>query len=321
MFDGQIFKTVDPNDYRITPFKLYKEWSFTNSNYLSSSIQINHGLLLTSSFNLGLDVPLEPTNSDGTFKRCVYNLTNHLYYKNNELPLNYYGEYENAVTLSLSESCWFIGVPTMIYGEQIKPKSFQLEFDEYDVRDLSGKCNLVDINNNNKHIGNIFYNTGNIVLTDSSSIFKFNSSSFDSISFKGQVTLFEHEIILHITETEYQSTYNPTVFQGEYITRSIDEPIYTQIGTLEWSNITESLEDEYIYGIDSSQLHKSCSFTWDYTGKHILKNSLYSGSWGPYITTLGLYNDNLDLLVVAKLPNPLKNEPGKALTFIIRFDT
>ena len=41
----------------------------------------------------------------------------------------------------------------------------------------------------------------------------------------------------------------------------------------------------------------------------------------PYITTIGLYDDNDDLLVVAKLPRPMKSYPDLPINFIVRFDT
>jgi hypothetical protein len=41
----------------------------------------------------------------------------------------------------------------------------------------------------------------------------------------------------------------------------------------------------------------------------------------PYITTIGLYDDNDDCLVVAKLPKPIKSFPDLPVNFIVRFDT
>ena len=41
----------------------------------------------------------------------------------------------------------------------------------------------------------------------------------------------------------------------------------------------------------------------------------------PFITTIGLYDDNCDLVAVAKLPQPIKSEPDMPVNFIIRFDT
>jgi hypothetical protein len=41
----------------------------------------------------------------------------------------------------------------------------------------------------------------------------------------------------------------------------------------------------------------------------------------PFITTIGLYDDNCDLVAVAKLPQPIKSYPDLPVNFIVRFDT
>ena len=41
----------------------------------------------------------------------------------------------------------------------------------------------------------------------------------------------------------------------------------------------------------------------------------------PMITTIGLYDDNMDLVAVAKLPQPIKSEHDIPVNFIVRFDT
>ena len=41
----------------------------------------------------------------------------------------------------------------------------------------------------------------------------------------------------------------------------------------------------------------------------------------PMITTIGLYDDNMDLVAVAKLPQPIKSEHDITVNFIVRFDT
>lgn len=45
-----------------------------------------------------------------------------------------------------------------------------------------------------------------------------------------------------------------------------------------------------------------------------------SQSFSPYITTVGLYNDNQQLLAVAKLARPIKSEKNSDLTLIVRMD-
>jgi hypothetical protein len=39
------------------------------------------------------------------------------------------------------------------------------------------------------------------------------------------------------------------------------------------------------------------------------------------ITTIGLYDDNCDLVAIAKLPQPIKSMPDLTVNFIVRFDT
>ena len=41
----------------------------------------------------------------------------------------------------------------------------------------------------------------------------------------------------------------------------------------------------------------------------------------PFITTIGLYDDNCDLVAIAKLPQPIKSMPDLTVNFIVRFDT
>ena len=47
-----------------------------------------------------------------------------------------------------------------------------------------------------------------------------------------------------------------------------------------------------------------------------------TGSYlAPYVTTIGLYDDDNNMVVVAKLPKPIKSLPDYPVNFIVRFDT
>ena len=43
-------------------------------------------------------------------------------------------------------------------------------------------------------------------------------------------------------------------------------------------------------------------------------------TFSPYISTIGLYNNQLDLLAIAKLAQPMKKPRDTDLTFIVRMD-
>ena len=51
-----------------------------------------------------------------------------------------------------------------------------------------------------------------------------------------------------------------------------------------------------------------------------LKDFATGSSFEPYITQIGLYNDNYQLVAVGKLAKPLPNNKDIAYTFSIRFD-
>jgi hypothetical protein len=42
--------------------------------------------------------------------------------------------------------------------------------------------------------------------------------------------------------------------------------------------------------------------------------------WTPWITTIGLYNDNYELIAIGKLANPISKRNDVDMNFIIRFD-
>jgi hypothetical protein len=41
----------------------------------------------------------------------------------------------------------------------------------------------------------------------------------------------------------------------------------------------------------------------------------------PYVTTIGLYDDNMDMVAVAKLAKPVKSMPDLPVNFLVRFDS
>jgi hypothetical protein len=52
-----------------------------------------------------------------------------------------------------------------------------------------------------------------------------------------------------------------------------------------------------------------------------LKGMVTHSAFSPYITTVGLYNNNFDLLAVAKLAQALKKPKNMDTTVVVRFDT
>jgi hypothetical protein len=173
-------------------------------------------------------------------------------------------------------------------------------------------------------IGNVFYNQGLIVLTRESATKLQNQWKLD---YKSTQTIYEHEYLLVVNEDEFNVSQNPTavVEVGKETQRYITSDgktmnVVTNTGT-KYIKKKSILEDGSIldYRIPSSFKanisggfeHYELSGSVDSTGSFL----------APFITTIGLYDDNCDLVAVAKLPQPIKSEPEIPVNFIIRFDT
>ena len=173
-------------------------------------------------------------------------------------------------------------------------------------------------------IGNIFYNQGLVVLTKDSGLRLQNQWKLD---YKSTQTIYEHEYLLIANEDEFNVSQNPSAVievgkTTEFITGS-DNKIYkvtTNPGTkyikkksiLENGNILDyRITSQYTSSISAGFEHYDLSGSVDSTGSFL----------APFITTIGLYDDNCDLIAVAKLPQPIKSEPDIPVNFIIRFDT
>ena len=118
-----------------------------------------------------------------------------------------------------------------------------------------------------------------------------NTGSF-TISFKNEHIIYENEVRCLIKESDFNLSYNPTLLLSgsQYIISGSNG--YTLTGSI------------------------------DSTLKDFATGSLLpSGSYfTPYATTLGLYNDNDELLAVAKFGKPIMMSPDTDITFVVKYD-
>ena len=173
-------------------------------------------------------------------------------------------------------------------------------------------------------IGNVFYNQGLIVLTRESAAKLQNDWKLD---YKSTQTIYEHEYLLIVNEDEFNVSQNPTAVVelgrvDEYVTGS-DGKIYktTPVPGTKYIKKKSILENGNILDYRFTSVHDGTTLAgfehYDLSGSVDSTGSFLS----PFITTIGLYDDNCDLVAVAKLPQPIKSEPDIPVNFIIRFDT
>jgi hypothetical protein len=172
-------------------------------------------------------------------------------------------------------------------------------------------------------IGNIFYNQGLIVLTRDSELKLQNQWTLD---YKSTQTIYEHEYLLIANEDEFNVSQNPSAIVNvgketqRYITSDgktmsiITNPGVSYIKKKTILENGDTLDYRFsgsVGNIKAGFEHYDLSSSVDSTGSFL----------APFITTIGLYDDNCDLVAIAKLPQPIKSEPDIPVNFIVRFDT
>ncbi len=173
-------------------------------------------------------------------------------------------------------------------------------------------------------VGNVFYTQGLIVLTRDAANKLANGWTLD---YKSTETIYENEFLLIVEPDEFNVSQNPSaiVEVGKEVENIVatDGKIYKTIKNpgvkyIRKKSITEAgVELDYRFGssytssVSGGFEHWEASSSVDSTGSFLT----------PFITTIGLYDDNCDLVAVAKLPQPIKSDPELPVNFIVRFDT
>lgn len=136
---------------------------------------------------------------------------------------------------------------------------------------------------NTNVVGNVFYEHGIAVISDPRP--KYNKLSY------------------------YCSSWN-SAGPGAFITFDVNFKSKVPINEVEV--LCRIREDEFTFSTNPTTLV-------DYRFPDVIGN-VTSSFWTPYVTTIGLYNPNGELLAVGKLANPISKIKNADLNFIVRFD-
>ena len=116
-----------------------------------------------------------------------------------------------------------------------------------------------------------------------------------NLGLTAETTIYVNEVKCRVSENDFNYSQNPTVFK--YITAltgSAAKPFYAPSGgQASWGIITDGT----------------------------LADNVTGSSFHPYATTIGLYNDAGQLLVVGKLGTPYPIPSNTDMTFIVRWDS
>lgn len=312
-----MLKEIPKSDIVVRPFKVYKEWALDEGD-----ITPLYGTNQTSSYDAETDIK----NSNGISKKTLYNSIKSQFYLNSATAsiVTEVGKRESYASTNervIGDTIGVISIPQQYYGEGVKVGSLTVEYGSITATDDSNS-NLIDSASNIK--GNIFYDRGLIVLTDGISDGS-TLSSFD-ISYRSTMTINENEIFLSVNENEFNVSQNPTaVYEVGGTKQNIT---ITKPNTLLVDGETDTIT-AYTPGVKYIK-NSNYPFVSTYDGvskgsfdDYIVSSSVdQTGSYlAPFITTIGLYDNELNMVAIAKLPKPIKSLPDYPVNFIVRFDT
>jgi hypothetical protein len=145
--------------------------------------------------------------------------------------------------------------------------------------------------------GNVFYRNGQVVI--SSPMPKYHDAFFTSsfvqpneftASYKGQHTVYENEVLVRVPMGACNISVNPSAV---------------------YRPATGIQNDCNSDGGGAEQYNRPGDFR---------KSMFISGTAKPYVTTIGLYNDQAQLLAVAKMAEPIQKRDDIDINFIVRWD-
>ena len=286
-----MIKEIPKSDVITRPMKVYKEWTL-DENYILP-------IYAMSGSSGNFDDTYDPV-SNGYSKKSLYASIRAQFYRNSATAsiLTEVGNrksYASTDERILEDSIAVFSIPQRYYGEGIKIGTVVLE-DEQLIRTYTddGYSNLIDSGSNIK--GNIFYDRGLIVLAKD--VISGSVLSTFTLNFRSTKTIYENEIFLSVLENEFNVSQNPT---------AVDFSDDGSIGKIKLHNIRSTINPLKVGGFADYLYSGSV----DPTGSYL----------APYITTIALYDDGLNMVAVAKLPQPIKSLPDYPINFIVRFDT
>jgi hypothetical protein len=314
-----VYKPFITSDVTVSPFKVNKTFTFGGTAALTGSgidifigDNINPTLWVSGSnptgyinpqdkflvyrsirelyyYNYLLDDDGSPVttasfNPDGTITTTTAYTPNAYNYLSNTLLADRY------FPTSSGEIIGVISIPSNVFGEYIKPGTFNLSNGTYTLTD-DGEGNVIT---GSSKVGDIIYEHGMVILTsdgipnqdgygfityeggvygigDESFIQGFTNSPNLTCSFDSTLTIYETQYKCTVRENEFNFSQNPTLISGS-------------------------------------------------SNSGVLYDFATGSYFDPYITTVGLYDNAYNLLAVAKLAQPLPLSSVTDMNILVNLD-
>lgn len=232
----------------------------------------------------GSPVTTASFNPDGTITTTTAYTPNAYNYLCNTLLANRYFPTGSGDIIGI------ISIPSNIFGEYIKPGTFILSYESGSITD-DGEGALIK---NSEKIGDIIYEHGMIIITSDGAPAGdgYGSVNYGSALYGIDDSSFIQDIITSQNLTcSFESTI--TIYESQYR-----------------CNIREN---EFNFSQNPTLVSGS-------SNSGIMYDFATGSYFNPFVTTVGLYNNNYELLAVAKLAQPIPMSAVTDMNIIINLD-
>jgi hypothetical protein len=306
------FKKLSKSDVSVVPYYANKQWSIPSSS-ISSYATVFTGNNVAGVFSSTTD----PT-SNGQYQRLIYSQINQLFYQAYSGSLNtsslansiyyesasqqrptssyfIYNDNSNLVTnfpTGSGDQIIVLSVDQNTYGNKILPRYFQLSSSAYFITD-DGYGNLIDIT----PVASTYITNGYFDIDA-----YFENSSPGTSTYIGNVYYAQGLVV--ITNSLFLSIFNESTLVLSYKNEHI---IY--------ENEVRCLVKESDYNLSYNP-----TLVTNYASGSV-KDFATGSNFYTYATSLGLYNDNNELIAVSKFGKPMLISPDTDMTFVVKYDT
>lgn len=295
------FKKLNKADITTVSYAANKRWELyhTGSSPNISSSYMYGYWGTNESFNIG------GNTSNGQYNSLIYSEINHLFYQ--------------RYTSSLSTGSLMFNVDTYQSASSQRPTSSYFNYNTNPLfinRFPTGSGEYIGVLSINQDIygSKILPNSFQLKIVTGSSSYNINDDGngnlYSGSAFIGNI-FYAHGIAVITDQNKFDIIPN----NGD------GQPI---------KNLTASFQNEHIiYENEVRCIVRESDYNLSYnptlvTGSYTsgsLRGFATSASFQPYVTAIGLYNDENELLMVAKLGKPIVLSSDTDMTFIVRYDT
>lgn len=278
-------KTLKPGDFVETDVVTNKQFVLSDTSSFVTTLQGNQ-------FSGSFDTGSAPTTTNGIYKGPLYHSIKSQFYQQ---------EYKPDTTQSLGQQITLIHVSQSVYDEKILEGSVILTDTTSSTTFVDDSVGNLKVSGSTTHVGNVFYEFGSIVITDTGSYKDVGLGGFD-LTFRSNHRKKTLNLQASVEPNEFNYSTNPTMrIRGA---TTFDRPRY--------SYTLEEVSQSYSQSIDFNTIIPEF-FGYDPSGS-------VTSSLTPYVTTIGWYDEVGDLLAAAKLATATPIPRDFPITFKAKID-